>query len=397
MRWPDAVIFLNGVSTFGSGLAYPFTAIYLASAPNIGIGGVAVFYGAAAVANLLVTAVLAAGWAKPPPALLGVAGTIMLALGWLGTPTAGSLVALAGTSAVIGAGQAGLSVAVVPVLNSLITADERRTIFARRYRAINIGLGLGAVVSGVTTGFFSADVVPWLLAANGLSYVPLTVVFVLLYRRAIVPVQQETAAGERVRLGPAVLLAGAFQLGAYLFAFGQFEATAPLVAVQLAGLDLAAVSVLLLVNTGVVVFGQKPVTSLLARRNEAFGLRVTVVLWAIAYGIAAMTSFGPTWLRLVGMVVFAFVFALGECAYSCSFHPWLIASAGEENVTRASALSSGMMGLGMAAGPSIGAALVLSGSAVVVWLVLAVLSVLTLLTVVDRKKPSLVGVGGGNA
>ncbi|MFF1920720.1 MFS transporter [Streptomyces sp. NPDC058221] len=397
----DRLILLNGVSTFGSGLVYPYTALYLSELPEMGAAGVSVFYGAAAAANLLTAAVLATGWIKPSPARLGFTGTLMLAVGFLGTAAAGSLTALFAAVLFVGCGQGCLLVSMVPVLSSLTSQDQRRSVFARRYQAINVGLGLGAVVAGLTTGFFTTSAVPWLFVANALSYLPLAYAFHRLRARerreevrvaeVRVAEREETveareAAGGRLKwLGTAGALAVLFQLGAYLFGHSQFEATSPLVAVRLMGIGLGAVSALLLVNTAVVALGQSWVTRLLSSRDETFGLRAAVLLWVAAYAVAMGSAFGPQPVRYAGLLLFAVVFAIGECAYSCSFHPWLIDSVEAKDVTRVSALASGAMGIGTAAGPSIGVALTLTGEAFVVWLSLASLCLLLLLTLGRRR------------
>ncbi|MET9761590.1 MFS transporter [Streptomyces sp. NPDC006372] len=409
----DVLILVNGVSAFGSGLVYPYTALYLSDLPAMGTAGVSVFYGAAAAANLATTGVLATGWIKPPPALLGLAGTLMLATGFLGTAVADSLALLCAAVLFIGCGQGCLLVAMVPVLNSLTAQEQRRSVFARRYRAINVGLGLGAVAAGLTTGILTTSAVPWLFVCNALSYLPLTYAFhrVRARERDEVPRPADAehstdpggsgdkersggSGGGRRWLGAAGTLAVLFQLGAYLFGHSQFEATAPLVAVRLMGIGLGTVSGLLLVNTLVVALGQTWVTRLLSSRDEAYGLRAAVVLWAAAYGVAATSAFGPLPVRYAGLLLFAVVFALGECAYSCSFHPWLIDSVRPGDVTRVSALAGGAMGIGTAAGPSVGVALTLTGEATAVWLSLASFCLLLLLTL-GRRRPAVPATAAG--
>jgi len=87
------------------------------------------------------------------------------------------------------------------------------------------------------------------------------------------------------------------------------------------------------------------------------------------------------------------LFALGECAYSCSFHPWLISVVPDSELTRANALANSMMGIGQFAGPSIGVGLALSGSAPLVWLGLALCcTVVTVLTgLLAARRPPLTG------
>lgn len=132
-------------------------------------------------------------------------------------------------------------------------------------------------------------------------------------------------------------------------------------------MGLFVVSILLAVNVVVIVSTQRLVTRLLEGRPETDGLRIAVGLWTVGYAVAGAMAFLPYGFRLTGLLVYAVLFALGECAYSCSFHPWLISLVPDRELTRANALANSMMGVGNFAGPSIGVALAVTGSAPVVW------------------------------
>jgi MFS family permease len=93
--------------------------------------------------------------------------------------------------------------------------------------------------------------------------------------------------------------------------------------------------------------------------------------------MAGAGTFGTYEVRLAGLLLYAVMFALGECAYSCSFHPWLISIVPDSELTRANALANSMMGIGNFAGPSIGVVLALTGDASVVWFGLAVCCTVT--------------------
>jgi hypothetical protein len=99
---------------------------------------------------------------------------------------------------------------------------------------------------------------------------------------------------------------------------------------------------------------------------------VAITLWVAGYPVVGVLAFdGPA--RLAGLLVYGVLFALGECAYSCSYHPWLISRVPDAELMRANALSNSMMGIGLFFGPSIGVGLVGTGSASVVWLTLGAL------------------------
>lgn len=113
-------------------------------------------------------------------------------------------------------------------------------------------------------------------------------------------------------------------------------------------------------------------TRILERRGDAFGLRIAVGLWVAGYAVVGITMLaGP--FALAGLLAYAILFGLGECAYSCSFYPWMISKVPDSELTRITALTNGMMGIGLFAGPPIGIALVGSGSAALVWFSLAAL------------------------
>jgi MFS family permease len=101
--------------------------------------------------------------------------------------------------------------------------------------------------------------------------------------------------------------------------------------------------------------------------------------------VGALT-FAPPPLPLAGLLLYGVLFALGECAYSCSYHPWLISKVPDAELMRANALSNSMMGIGLFFGPSIGVVLVGTGSASVVWLTLGTLCGLVGVTTVRRRR-----------
>jgi len=71
------------------------------------------------------------------------------------------------------------------------------------------------------------------------------------------------------------------------------------------------------------------------------------------------------------LIAFSVLFGLGDRAYSCSFHPWLISLVPQTSLPQANAFANSTMGIGQFAGPSIGVVLTTTGSAPNVWLTLA--------------------------
>ncbi|MFW6724733.1 MFS transporter [Streptomyces sp. MAR4 CNY-716] len=370
----DRLIVTHGLSSFCFGLVFPYTAIYLADEPGVGTTGVALFYGAAGVANVVVALLLTSGLLRLPQVTLGVLGTLLWCCGYLSMPVVGSHTLVAAAGVMVGCGQGGFLAAIVPLLNALVTADERRRVFARRYAVLNATLAAGSLVAGGLTLVLPRSVIPYFFVANAVGILPLTLAILIAGRHA--RDADEEKGGKTSKEGPLLPMAAlvrlampaaAVQLAVYLFGFSQFESTAPLVSERLMDMGLFMVSVMLFVNVTVIASAQRRVTRALERRPEIEGLRTAVALWTTAYAVAGATAFLPYEFRLVGLLVYAVLFALGECAYSCSFHPWLISLVPDRELTRANALANSMMGVGNFAGPSIGVALVVTGSASAVW------------------------------
>src|SRR5438045_6275275 len=84
----NLVIMAHGLSSFCTGLAFPYTAIHLAS--KLGTGGVALFFSSTAVASLVVAAALAAGYLRLSRLSLCLLGNALWFIGYLAMPFVGS-------------------------------------------------------------------------------------------------------------------------------------------------------------------------------------------------------------------------------------------------------------------------------------------------------------------
>jgi hypothetical protein len=375
------IILVHGLSSFCYGLVFPYTGIYLSGIPEIGTGGVALYYATSGTANLVVALVLAAGWVRPPRVGLAVLGNLMSCTGYLILAMVHSLTLVGVAAAANGMGQGCFMAAIIPIINSLVSEGDRRQVFARRYQVLNATLAAGTLVAGLITALLSERVIHSLILVNAAGYLPIAAILVR-YRTTAAASErarseQQAEAGTPGSSLTALLKAAAavilFQLGVYLFGFSQFEATMPLVTDKLMHAGLGWISIVIAINVVVIVVMQSRITRLLERRTEQFGLRAAVTLWSGGYLLVGLTMFAPSPVRFTGLALYSVLFALGECAYSCSYHPWLISRVPEEALTRANALSNSTMGIGMFLGPTIGVGLLSSGSAALVWLALGVL------------------------
>ncbi|HEX6073723.1 MAG TPA: MFS transporter [Micromonosporaceae bacterium] len=402
LRPVNGLIATHGVSSFGLGLVFPYTAIYLADLPNVGTAGVALYYACTGGANLATALLLSAGVVRLPRVALGVLGTLLWFVGYGAMAFVSTYPEVVASGVAIGTGQGCFMAAIIPLVSSLVTAEERRAVFARRYAVLNVTLALGSLVAGALTIMLPRTVIPYFFIANAIGVLPLTVAMLVAGRRIRSADKLAEASGEArdepvvmpvLALWKLALPVATFQLAVYLFGFSQFEATAPLVSEKLMGMGLFTVSLMLVVNVVTIMVSQRFMTRLLESRTESTGLQVAVGLWVLGFVAAGAGTFGTYEVRLAGLLVYAVMFALGECAYSCSFHPWLISLVPDSELTRANALANSMMGIGNFAGPSIGVALALTGDPSVVWFGLAMCcTVVTIFTGMLASRRRLVTV-----
>lgn len=396
IRSAYTLIALHGLTNLGFGLVFPFTTIYLAGRLSMGTTGAALYFAGAGAANLVVAVLLAIRTYRLSHYALATVGAVSSVIGCL-TLSEATILPLALLAATCnGVGQGCFMAAIVPLLNGKIPPDQRRRVFAHRYQVQNLTLALGALIAGAAATWLGRSVLPWLFVAQAVGILPLGTVLLWGALRArdhngtaarpdnVTVGTARTASGQGVPVRALVAMAGPaalFQLGAFAFGFSQLEATVPLVLDRLLGARLFIVSAMVALNVVVILAAQGVITGRLSKRTEIAGLRISVLFWIAAFALAAAASFGPAPVRIAGVAGYVVLFSLGECAYSCSFHPWVIASVPEHELVRANALVNSMMGIGLFAGPSLGAALVRTGSTVAVWSVLASCAATLLLTV----------------
>lgn len=381
-RW---LVALHGMSSFCYGMVFPYTAIFLSERPGVGAGGVALYYAASGATGLAVALLLASGWVRPSRVALGLTGNALSAFGYLLLFSVGSLPAAAVAAAAVGAGQGCFMAAVIPIMNAMVPESETRRMFALRYQVLNATLAAGSLAAGGITALLSQEAIQYLFLVNAAGYVPIALALVWT-RRASEAGSEAKAERESDGTLPfggllrATLGVVLFELAIALFAYSQFESVAPLTAHKLMDAELGWIPIMIAVNVAVLVLAQPLVTRWLERLSNAFGLRAAVALWVASYLIAAASTVLPAAFTLPGLLAFAVIFGLGECAYSCSYYPWMISQVAESELTRVTALTNGVMGIGTFAGPSIGVVLVTTGSAALVWLALAALCSTAILT-----------------
>ena len=183
----DVIIAAHGLSSVCYGMAYPYTAIFLAGRPSVGTVGVVIYYAASGTANLVMTLLLAVGWIRLPRVALGIMGNALWLSGYLLLAVAPSRPLVAVAAVGVGAGQGCFLAAVVPILNSLIAAEDRRRVFGRRYAVLNATLAAGSLVAGLIVAVTGARALSSFFVVCAIGIIPVAVAMLLAGRPGRVP------------------------------------------------------------------------------------------------------------------------------------------------------------------------------------------------------------------
>jgi len=370
-------IWYIGLSNVGSGLSYPYVAIYLATRTPSGMVAVATYFMVVAVVNLATAVLLSVLRVTVSPGLLGGAGYALLGMAYAALGVVSSLPLILAIAACTGVGRGLSSAGIAPFIGQLVPAEQRRDAFARRYRAMNIGIGVGSLSASLLMLSVARGAMWVLMILNGLSFLPIAG-FMAANRVSLKPAESDVpeakrAGASRISVLRLLRLAGPIaivQLLVNTLGYSQFESTTPLVAHRLSGAGLGFVSLIVAVNTAAVVVVQRPIVRRLKRGSPRSGMQAAFALWAAAFAVGCATSVLRTPQAEAGLLALGVVFACGEAAYSCSYQPLLLSSVPAQETTRASSLSSAMASIGTSVGPSIGVLLISVGKAEYVWAVL---------------------------
>ncbi len=346
-------------NSIGTGLLMPFVLIYLHDVHGFTLATAGAIAGTFGLVGLVAT-----------PA----AGTLIDRIGARAV-FVGSLVVLAGAYALFplvaapwmgflvmglaGLGNGGLWPSQSTLLLSVTPPERRHAAFAVNRMTGNLGLGLGAVVGGITiagagTGAFTA-----LFLADAATFL----VFAAAPLR--VPASERAGGGHAEQPGTyrevladrtfiAFVALNTVFVGA---GYAQLEAAVPIFAKHQTGLDEAAIGAIFLANILTVVVAQLPAIRFVEGRRRLRMLALMCALWAGSWTLVAVAG---EWrvaglsTALIGAAVV--VFGLGECLHGPVSSAVAADLAPERLRGRYMALSTSSFAVGFALGPLVAGA-----------------------------------------
>ena len=212
--------------------------------------------------------------------------------------------------------------------------QDRSTAFGFQFMLLNIGLGLGGLISATIIDVDDPTTFEWLYALTG-PVVPGAVRGRSGHGRRRRPARRRRRAetGEQEHadgpVDPRPPTAGrrscaigtffATALVALLlltFGYGCIESGLGLFITDYAGLPASSIGVVLAANTAVIVVMQMFMISFVKGRSRAQMLAGVALLWALTWALAAPSLVLPGWLVLGALILAMSAFALGETLWS---------------------------------------------------------------------------------
>ena len=372
---PTSVSVLLGgyaLSALGSGLVYPFTAIYLRTRLSLAVWETAAILASIAVLNICGGLVSGPLMVRITAKCALSVGAVIQAGGYLLLGLAGNFALAALAALTVGTGSGLASSALVPTLAGAVRESAQPSIFGRRYLLNNLGLGVGAVLGGFVLAGVGVRAFRLLYTFDALSYVIFAIAVASLSGQPTAARSQGNGKlGFRTALAdPSVRSLLALQLVIVGLGYSQYESVIPLLMRTHLGLSSRFVGGQLALDTAIVVLLQGRVVRFTARYRRTTLISVLGAFWLVAATIGSISSLNR---GVASICILAFVcfFALGETLYSPGVQPVLTRVAAGGQLAHLSALMSVVWGIGASAGPPVGVLLASSPAPWAIWIALA--------------------------
>ncbi|NHA67943.1 MFS transporter [Phycicoccus flavus] len=314
-RW---LLSTTAISTLGRGMVLPFTVIYMHEVRGIDLDVAGLLMGLIAGVAVLVTApmgVVTDRLGARPVVVLGllaqVLGAVVMAFATT-VPAFVVAVALLGVS--FGVGWPAFNA----MIASLVEGRLRTQYFGVNFALVNLGIGVGGVVSGFLTDVERPGTFTTIFLVDA-ACVLVPVALLLGPLRTVAGRPPPAEDGPRgadylsILRRPAVLWITALTFLSSFVGYGQMEAGFPAFARQVSEVSTRTIGLAFAANTAVIVLMQFLVLRRIDghRRTRVFlGL---VVLWAVAWLLLGSTGLVAGALAATaGVIVFHVFFGLGE-------------------------------------------------------------------------------------
>jgi MFS family permease len=305
------------VSALGNGLVLPFLVVYLSEVRHLSptVAGLAVAW--EALLSFAVTPL--GGWLIDrfgPGVVLRFCPLVMGVgvAGWAYVHTAQQAFIPATITAV---GSVGLWPASATLLARLVSADQRQRAFGLSFAVLNLGIGLGGLVSGLVVDVHRPRTFELLYLGDGVTFLAFAA-FMLTLRSVSGPVLADpheappTGGYREVFRDRAMLRLVLMSVILLTCGYGALEVGFPYFATKMVGVSEKVVAFGYVGNTAAIVVGQLLVIRLIQGRRRSRILLLVGVLWAVSWLILGVAVPAAGVIAVLLVLLSPVVFALGE-------------------------------------------------------------------------------------
>ena len=245
------------------------------------------------------------------------------------------------------------------VILTRVTAEENRPkIFAFNFMLLNLGLGLGGLISSLIIeegNLRSFQIMYWVDASTFLLYLLIVISLQGEKVNRYIPKAHETQNGsyrDLFEIKPLMLL-GIGGIVLFTFGYGTIQAGVPIFATQFLGLSPNWLGVIFGANTISIVVFQPFVMRVLERYSKYTALVSIGIIWAISWVFVGVAPMLPLFMAGIAICISQLIFAFGEMVQAPTI-PTLANEISPEHIRgRANAWMSLQWGVSGVLGPAI--------------------------------------------
>ncbi len=244
------------------------------------------------------------------------------------------------------------------ILTRLTPEKDRSKIFGFNFMLLNLGLGLGGLISSLIIqrgDLHSFQIMYWV---DGSSFLVYLLIVLTLHGEAVnryIPKEDEPQEGtyrDLFAIKPLMLL-GIAGIILFTFGYGTIQAGIPVFATQFLGLSPKWLGIIFGVNTISIVILQPLVMRILERYSKYTALISIGVIWALSWLFVGFAPFLTLFASGIALSISQLIFALGEMVQAPTI-PTLANELSPEHIRgRANAWMSLQWGVSGVLGPAI--------------------------------------------
>lgn len=318
-----ARVLLAGVllSSVGNGLVLPYMFIYLHNVRGISSVLTGVIVGFGAIVALVTSPIIGNiidHWGPKPVLIISL---LISGIGYFEQSTVQTANRAFLVVSICAIGQSGMWPSQSAIATELTTDVQREKYFGAQFALLNLGIGIGGMVSSVFVSLTDPHTFEWLFRGDGISFIVYLFVVLFLkdvgHRTKLERIENSERSGgwsdvlqDRVFVKVWIVSTAAIFLG-----YAQLEVGFASFATLVAHVKPSNIAWAYAVNTIVIALFQLWVVKKLQRFDRAKSIAIAALLWLCAWVSLAFSGLIPGF-AIIMIIICQLIFALGEMVWS---------------------------------------------------------------------------------